>query len=77
MGRHPPWQEAVLTWDAAGVDHTYDVWARDFPHPLLRTRTLVRYTSVLSSTTASAAARVLRAVERAARGDAADDDGGG
>ena len=74
VGRHPPWDEAVEGWEAAGVDHSYDVWARDYPHPLLRTRTLVRSTSVLSSTTASAAARVLRALERAAqRGDAAPD----
>ena len=57
VGAHPPWRDAVIGWERDGITHSYDIY--DDPHPLLRTRHLIRRTSVLSSTTATSAAAVL------------------
>ena len=74
VGKHPPWKDAVPQWERTGVAHSYDIF--DDPHPLLRTRHLIRRTSVLSSTTATSAASVLALLaEEQARPHPPSDDG--
>ncbi|KAH8071815.1 8-hydroxy-dADP phosphatase [Aureococcus anophagefferens] len=75
VGRHPPWRAAVDEWERNGVVHSYDIL--DDAHPLLRTRHLIRRTSVLSSTTATSAASVLALLadeRRRAEGEAGEEE---